>query len=241
MVMSPPTNNTDGVATGGANGPVCDYAVPASLGPSSTDETQYRITSNGSGSGSQSWIYTTSNPPNEIYQEDWRSPFRMATNTRTQGSGTHRYLWTSRDTIARWQDGTSNQIILGEKHVPVSRIGQCGAQQYKAGLAQGPTGPFDCSCLAPIGTGNPGSHTFARLAGTTINAGNIAYSVYAEDMEGVTANTALSNRFSFGSSHPGGCNFLIGDGSVRFIPATVPDLLTARLVDVSDGYVVSLP
>jgi prepilin-type N-terminal cleavage/methylation domain-containing protein/prepilin-type processing-associated H-X9-DG protein len=43
-----------------------------------------------------------------------------------------------------------------------------------------------------------------------------------------------------GSLHPGGCNFLLGDGSVRFITQTTPRITMERLAAMADGQVVTL-
>ena len=47
--------------------------------------------------------------------------------------------------------------------------------------------------------------------------------------------------FSFGSSHPGVCQFLLGDGSVRAIPVTADPNLLIHLGVVDDGMAVALP
>ncbi|MBR5627461.1 MAG: DUF1559 domain-containing protein, partial [Thermoguttaceae bacterium] len=45
----------------------------------------------------------------------------------------------------------------------------------------------------------------------------------------------------FGSWHPAGANFLLGDGSVRFISRTIPHKMLAYLGSVDDGNAISLP
>jgi len=45
----------------------------------------------------------------------------------------------------------------------------------------------------------------------------------------------------FGSSHPGGINVLLGDGSVRFIPYTIDILTFARIWHRADGQSVQVP
>lgn len=57
-----------------------------------------------------------------------------------------------------------------------------------------------------------------------------------------STGNSMNGGYDFGSSHPGVCVFLIGDGSVRPVSNTTPkrDIL-ARLVHVSDGEPVSLP
>lgn len=43
------------------------------------------------------------------------------------------------------------------------------------------------------------------------------------------------------SLHPGGCQFALGDGSVRFIPETIQKSMLDNLSRMSDGQVVELP
>jgi len=54
-------------------------------------------------------------------------------------------------------------------------------------------------------------------------------------------NNLSPSDYSFGSKHPGGANFLFGDGSVKFISETIDTTLYARLGDIRDGNPVQLP
>jgi hypothetical protein len=45
----------------------------------------------------------------------------------------------------------------------------------------------------------------------------------------------------FGGNHPGVCNFLVGDGSVRTISSTTNNEILHYLGDANDGNPVSLP
>ncbi len=55
------------------------------------------------------------------------------------------------------------------------------------------------------------------------------------------ANSLSPSDFSFGSQHPGGAQFLLGDGSVRFLPETIDSTVYARLGNVRDGNPVTMP
>ena len=155
--------------------------------------------------------------------------FRIATLTDQMNPAT----WQVRDTIAWWADGTSNQIIIGEKHVPLGKLGICELNEY-----------YDCSFLyaAAIGhefgiarhVGNMTSgRTLSRPSDQLITLGTFQYSI------------------AFGSYHPGVTHFAMGDGSVRSVSittpaengigsATGPDVLVS-LAHVNDGFAVSLP
>jgi len=50
-----------------------------------------------------------------------------------------------------------------------------------------------------------------------------------------------SNLEGIYSFHPGGANVLMGDGSVHFISESVSVELVARMIDVDDGEVITLP
>jgi hypothetical protein len=49
------------------------------------------------------------------------------------------------------------------------------------------------------------------------------------------------NHYGFGGSHPGICNFCLGDGSVRSISVTTPDRTLAKLSNCNDGIPTSVP
>ena len=46
---------------------------------------------------------------------------------------------------------------------------------------------------------------------------------------------------NFRSDHPGGCNFLMADGSVQFINETIDLLLYQQLSTINGGEIVVLP
>ncbi|MGL4594828.1 MAG: DUF1559 domain-containing protein, partial [Thermoguttaceae bacterium] len=50
--------------------------------------------------------------------------------------------WSPKDAISWWSDGTSNQVVIGEKHIPPSEIGKCTTQTETA------LNRSDCSYLS---------------------------------------------------------------------------------------------
>jgi hypothetical protein len=143
--------------------------------------------------------------------------------------------WTPRDTLAWITDGTSNQIFVGEKHIPKNKIGRCDENGVS-------TWADDCSYLA-------GGHIRAIAVGRTVYVFN--YSTYPA---GVVRNVPLWGPdyerdsegavmyYGFGSPHPGICNFVMGDGAVRSLSiTTVVDPILKRLGKVNDGESVTIP
>ena len=110
------------------------------------------------------------------------------------------------------RDGTTNTILMGEIRM-------------------------ECNLYAPWGWAWPESLWYATTAPinfpTCPNEG--AYGTQT------CFNNTSSNWnaiFGFKSAHPGGCQFVMGDGSVHFLSETLDRLTYARLGDKADGGVV---
>jgi type II secretory pathway pseudopilin PulG len=135
--------------------------------------------------------------------------------------------WGCRDDFSWLSDGTSNQIIIGEKLIYRDAIGQCRNGDSTTNRVY--TG--DCSIFAGISWA---SMSMMR----SFNAG-IAKNPNANPVECYTEPMA-----QWGSSHPNVCQFAVGDGSVRSFPLTFPtgqNSMLAKLGNVNDGNPVTLP
>lgn len=112
--------------------------------------------------------------------------------------------WSSRTRFRNLIDGTSNTILVGEKHVRPSRYG----------IAQ------EDGCI--YNGDHPGS--FSRCGGP-----------------GYPIAKSPTDKFNnnFGSSHPGICNFLMGDGSARNLSVLISTDILGRLTARNDGEVVT--
>ncbi|MDR1269771.1 MAG: DUF1559 domain-containing protein [Planctomycetaceae bacterium] len=148
--------------------------------------------------------------------------------------------WGVRDTMAWWQDGSSNQFVLGEKHIPVDRLGKCDPQL--AGYADWNNNSSDCSILSCGGwrTGPIGRtvvYNWTSTSATLANGTQIPLAMPKFD----STNQWLSG-YGFGSYHPGICQFLLGDGTVHSValPTPVFTILFA-FSHVSDGNTAALP
>jgi type II secretory pathway pseudopilin PulG len=163
------------------------------------------------------------------YIKEIRSPFRTADHTKqTTGTGTTTttLVWQPRDDFSYIPDGLTNQLLLGEKYIPASRI---GVLAYN--LA------FDGNTLVSSGLA---SNTFARHLFRYGASTTVTYIARGID-ESPTVNPTSPSFPQFGSNHAGIVNFLIGDGSVRAVStATNRDILEA-LADGQDGTPVTLP
>lgn len=127
--------------------------------------------------------------------------------------GTGIILAMSEVKIAQITDGTSQVLLIGEKHIPSGEYDTATA----AGNDQGWDLAFDFDVNrwtkhAPMG-----------------------------DADGVPAQFSGEDRWSvFGSAHPAGCQFVLADGSVHTMGYDVDPVIFTRLGAIADGEVVSM-
>ena len=201
-----------------AGGPAGDYAMV------------FSFINEDAGSGNPWWHVGHSNATQNRCQF---GPFRQANLTVQSNGDTNGNTWEPQDDFARMADGTSNQIVFGEKHIPLGMVGQC---RNDADGSTNVNGWGDCSYLTIgerrcAGSARLVRHRFA-LTGWNVNVrpGIVPASA--------PYNTHYQNA-AFGSYHTGVCNFLVGDGSVQALSVTMlPDMLAA-LGTVNDGVSVS--
>jgi hypothetical protein len=82
--------------------------------------------------------------------------------------------------------------------------------------------------LWPRSTGGGSGATYAYCCR------NIRYTIHAMAVADLPGK---ANNVSLGSEHPGGCNFLVGDGSARFLPESTDVTILQALATRSEGEV----
>jgi hypothetical protein len=248
---SPPTVPSVGGISGAENGPLTDYAAVIHFqhpggspgGGFSTSWYRYYRTGLGSDQGDNTDGSIGYNGPMRVANIELLS----AANTGVSSEKNVAKTWKPRDTFAYWSDGTSNQLVVGEKHIPKRNIGHCGADKKT---------PYDCNYYSVrTDDGEGGNRTFAvarplQSANSTRADGagfrpipiapDPAYYNDWKKPDGTTTSDSIIRLFAFGSSHSGVCNFVLGDGSVRGVSATTSVDVLANLAAVNDGGTTSL-
>jgi hypothetical protein len=192
-------------------------------------------------------------------------PFRMPIGTFSSGndlsdettSPVRRLVsWTSRDTMAWWLDGTSNQIIFAEKHIPTGLVNQC-AHSNDGGTLATPLqrAKRDCTFLGYDESNYDGSTVYGdtsflpgilntfHLVDTYTTHYDPKFIPTNPSQYSVPDSAYENNMYTYaaGSTHPGIINILIGDGSVRsFSKAGNPKILVYFGI-VNDGNIATLP
>jgi prepilin-type N-terminal cleavage/methylation domain-containing protein len=120
-------------------------------------------------------------------------------------------------------DGTTNVIAIGESW---------GGARYKTSASYGPWGLS-------------GTHTCCHLytpsdSSAVLDATTIAPYVNNFRINAAYANDAQKRQYAwgYGSGHTGGCQVVLGDGSVRFLSENIDALTFWRLTYLHDGAVV---
>jgi prepilin-type N-terminal cleavage/methylation domain-containing protein len=126
----------------------------------------------------------------------------------------------SRTGIASITDGTSNTLLIGEKHVRPTRFGLANEDRaYFSGVDY---------------------VTAQRSAGcTTVNAANVCTGGFRPIAPFPTYSGTAWNII-FGSYHSGICQFVMCDGSVRGISVNIDTTNLRRLADRADGRVITI-
>jgi hypothetical protein len=138
--------------------------------------------------------------------------------------------------MARWSDGTSNQIIMGEKYIPPAYLGRC--EQF-ANLVDPSAGfpnnsaAMTTDCTAYEG-GGPWSDYSNAAAYSWVDAWPTGALVKRES-DVLLRDPTPRSGYGWGSYHAGICQFALGDGSVRAMSTNTADIIILMLVDTSDG------
>jgi prepilin-type N-terminal cleavage/methylation domain-containing protein len=181
---------------------------------------------------------------NEIYFGPFRAAICSVNGTKLS--------WQPRDTFARVNDGLSNQFFIGEKHIPTNRVGKCPNTSYSGTDANSTRNMGDCGYLK-TDTRQLCSGARAMVYWEEYDAGAGSLKTeqinpiwrpedFAED--NIPSHVPLHSPFrqmAFGSYHPGICQFVMGDGSVRTPNVTTALNLLRALSHVSDGVAVEVP
>lgn len=208
-LLDKPTNYVRGFAS--------DYSFPG-----------VRLYSNGTYGNTDNWglvwmTYDGKDADVTVAMASQRGPIRGAKVTVTGDATGNGISWTPRDSMTWIQDGTSKQILLGEKHIPRSKVGNCDTsptsyKQYDMGVAW---------------AGDNNDWRLGILSGAQLGR---AFLSQDDDF-----GNDYVFKYAFGSAHPGVANFLMADGSVRSMAVTVSTSVGIALSAVDDGVNVTLP
>jgi prepilin-type N-terminal cleavage/methylation domain-containing protein len=177
-------------------------------------------------------------------------PFRFA-NWSAPNPPNTKISWTPKDTFARCTDGLSNQFFIGEKHIPLNRLGKCpNIANYTSATAAQMRNSGDCSYLQTHWVKtiwNGRALVVYAASDSASSAGVVSKNDYVIPLSrprdfsednvpsvNVWANSGLI-WMGFGGWHPGICQFVLGDGSVRSASVTSSERVLRAMALVSDG------
>ncbi|MDR1483473.1 MAG: DUF1559 domain-containing protein [Planctomycetaceae bacterium] len=223
------------------NGPRGDYAIVSVFDPanaSSPDRTNWFR--------QVSWYGNNDTDANNLLQRN-SSPIRIsvvtwaagatATGTNLLGGNNNdkKWIikWRPRDSFSWWRDGTSNQIVIGEKYIPASLINIIPSEGREAQWDGG---------ILNTNTAHANFNTARAIYSDMTSIKRYPAEIEGDERYGAGTNStnAKVGHGVFGSSHPGTVNFLFGDGSVRGISPNINYLTIHYLGKVNDGNAASV-
>ncbi|MEW4562814.1 DUF1559 domain-containing protein [Bremerella sp. JC770] len=141
----------------------------------------------------------------------------------------------SRTKFASIVDGSSNTFLVGETRYQLLDGGR-GDDHYQGWASTNRGGGSSVTgtlAAAQIQINSCGGDCNGDKYDTTFNTGGGSYAVPGGLGQGLHQRT-------FGSYHPGGCLFLLGDASVHFVSETIDLTVYQNLAIRDDGNVVSI-
>jgi hypothetical protein len=181
-----------------------------------------------SGSGSTNWTQSYMKTADNTAANKSNGPFCAAEVTGDNNLSDHNKIrtWQPRgNTLMSWQDGTSNQIIFAEKHIPEWARKRATDRGYS----------WNGSYLMCWNDWRAGG--FARLVTNQSD-------LIARSPKDITLDTQLpvntSAQYFYGSAHGSVLNVLIGDGSGRGVSKSVDTQIFYNNCHTSDGNPASL-
>ena len=243
-------------------GPLGDYATTFRFrGGDTLDPTELGNLGNGLG------YFMVNVASGAAYKSMFRNPFIVANYSNSGAGGDLRHQsWVPGSTLAAWADGTSNQLIFGEKHTPSGLLNQNngfyngawdGSYLFSSGTSSVKAAGAGAEHFGNVNQvhrmlfanndGSGGLNTQMRFAqkkelGTNPGdeaVGEIDATGGPLQALGITGRVGLALRF--GSYHPSVVNFALGDGSVTSLSTTIDPVLVTRLADINDGHAASVP
>jgi prepilin-type N-terminal cleavage/methylation domain-containing protein len=230
--MKCPTRRTGAAIAKGTDqpGPQGDYAVVVYV----VDQTIATGKTTSAISPTYWWEYLrdrsyfgTSHTPSQYFRGPWVLP---------NIEGSDRNKWTPANSFASWLDGTSNQIIIGEKHIPSNALGECS-------IGSGTTDRVFIADCSYMNTDQKLWGAMQRVVKRYPDTANLLTTDTKFRSEGRDNNPDWrpNDGYGFGSYHSGTVQFLLGDGSVQAISSTVTEDILFMLSDTKDGGVASVP
>ena len=120
--------------------------------------------------------------------------------------------------LSKMVDGLSKQLMVGEKHIPLGRLNT---------LAGGDCSIYNTDHLTMVG----------RFAGEN-NPLQLSASRGDDGSAGSGACTEAGCERSFGSWHPGVCQFVLGDGGVHAFSVAIDPVVLGYLANRKDGHAI---
>jgi prepilin-type N-terminal cleavage/methylation domain-containing protein len=208
-------------------GPIGDYVAPLLL-LVDEPETYPNLTDVMHSPAGSTTTFGSPNFKEYSRASEFIGPLRVAILPLDQNNSNN---WQCRDSFAYWIDGTSNQLVIGEKYINQDYLGVC--------TNSGNENVADCSIVNITGSRREyGAVRYIRNDLYTRTNYRGTNNEFANDASG---NKAVAQRlgYGFGSSHPGSVHFLIGDGSVNsFSPRVNRDRILVPLANTQDGKTV---
>jgi prepilin-type processing-associated H-X9-DG protein len=138
-------------------------------------------------------------------------------------------------TFTTWKDGSSNQIIFGEKHVPGWAVGKSDiiSAGWDSGLTHNP--PQPCALVGNL------SRYWSNGVREVIHFAKGPYDPATLDPTQKRYDGDSLVDYTWGSAHPNVVNFLLGDGSVQSFSVTTSGEVMSALGNTDDGNVVTRP